>query len=178
MCCIAISYAVPSFTDFTEDSKSTDQVSVTWDLESPGVRPVEQVIVRWMEENDRTQLPLPEDFPANNTQIFDSPSQTFSCNFTGLSPAQRYVVLIQGTNLAGTSNTYFVIETGKILGNILMWFWTFCACFPLHSCWMLTWFWTFCVCCPSIVSTEVHKVWCFHFHRPTAKYWFNWSYTI
>ena len=120
MCCIAISYAVPSFTDFTEDSKSTDQVSVTWDLESPGVRPVEQVIVRWMEENDRTQLPLPEDFPVNNIQIFDSPSQTFSCNFTELSPAQRYVVLIQGTNLAGTSNTYFVIETGKILGNILM----------------------------------------------------------
>ena len=106
-------YAVPSFTNFTEDSKSTEEVSVTWDLESPGVRPVQQVIVRWMEENDRTQLPSPGDFPLNNSQIFDSPSQTFSCNFTGLSSAQRYVVLIQGTNLVGTSNTYFVIETGK-----------------------------------------------------------------
>ena len=122
MCCILFCqfYVVPSFTNFTEDSKSTDRVSVTWDLENPGVRPVEQVIVRWMEENDRTQLPLPEDFPANNTQIFVPPIQTFSCNFTGLSPAQRYVVLIQGTNLVGMSNTYFVIETGKILGNILM----------------------------------------------------------
>lgn len=109
---------MPSFTNFTEDSKSTDQVSVTWDLESPGVRPVRQVTVRWMEENDRTQLPLPEDFPVDNTEVFNSPSQTFSFNFTGLSSAQRYVVLIQGTNLVGTSNTYFVIETGKVLGNI------------------------------------------------------------
>ena len=111
---------MPSFTNFTEDSKSTDHVSVTWDLESPGVRPVEQAIVRWMEENDRTQLPLSEDFPVNNTRTFDSPSQTFGYSFTGLSPAQRYVVLIQGTNLVGTSNTYFVIETGKVLSNILM----------------------------------------------------------
>ena len=106
---------MPSFTNFTEVTKSSDEVSVTWDLESPGVRPVLQVVVRWMVEDDRTQLPTPEDFPVNNTQIFDSPSQTFSCNFTELSSAQRYVVLIQGTNLVGTSNTFFVIETGKVL---------------------------------------------------------------
>ena len=90
-------------------------MSVTWDLESPGVRPVQQVVVRWMQENDHIQLPTPEDFPVNNTQIFDSPSQTFSCNFTGLSATQRYVVLIQGTNLVGTSKTFFVIETSKVL---------------------------------------------------------------
>ena len=131
-------YTVPSFTNFTEVTKSFDEVSVTWDLESPGVRPVQQVVVRWMVEDDRTQLPSPEDFPVNNTQIFDSPSQTFSCNFTGLSFAQRYVVLIQGTNLVGTSNTFFVIETGKILH----------IAFLLNANVIFT-------CCPSILNLQV-----------------------
>ena len=129
---------MPSFTNFTEVTTSTDEVSVTWDLESPGVRPVQQVVVRWMVEDDRTQLPSPEDFPVNNTQIFDSPSQTFSCNFTGLSSAQRYVVLIQGTNLVGTSNTFFVIETGKVLH----------IAFLLNVNVIFT-------CCPSILNLQV-----------------------
>ena len=85
-------------------------------LASPGVRPVQQVVVRWREGLE--QVP-PDEFPPNNNAIiFNVPENPltegiFSFNFTGLLPDRAYAVLIQGTSIAGTSDTYFAIQTGK-----------------------------------------------------------------
>ena len=108
-------YAVPFFTNFTVVAVSSVNVSIMWVLENPGLQ---QVVVRWRKVGPG---PLsPDNFPLNNTQaLLDTQSHIFRFNFTGLSPAQLYVVLIQGTNSVGTSDTYFVFETGKPLINIL-----------------------------------------------------------
>ena len=102
-------YAVPSFTNFTVVAVSSVNVSITWVLENPGLQ---QVVVRWRKVGPG--LLSPGSFPLNNTQtLLNTPSHIFYFTFTGLSPAQLYVVLIQGTNSVGTSDTYFVFETGK-----------------------------------------------------------------
>ena len=85
-------------------------------LESPGVRPVQQVVVRWREGTEQVE---PDEFPLNNTEIIFTDLSNplsdgeFSYTFTGLIPDRRYAVLIQGTSIAGTSNTYFAILTGN-----------------------------------------------------------------
>ena len=108
-------YAVSSFTNFTVVAVSSINVSIMWVLENPGLQ---QVVVRWRKVTPG--LLSPGSFPLNNTQaLLDTPSHIFHFNFTGLSPAQLYVVLIQGTNSVGTSDTYFVFETGKPLASIL-----------------------------------------------------------
>ena len=108
-------YAVPSFTNFTVVAVSSVNVSIMWVLGNPGLQ---QMVVRWRKVTPG--LLSPDSFPLNNTQaLLNTQSHKFPFNFTGLSPAQLYVVLIQGTNSVGTSDTYFVFETGKPLANIL-----------------------------------------------------------
>ena len=102
-------YAVPFFTNFTIVAVSSVNVSMTWVLENTGLQ---QMVVRWRKVGPG--LLSPASFPLNNTQtLLDTPSHIFHFNFTGLSPAQLYVVLIQGTSSVGTSDTYFVFETGE-----------------------------------------------------------------
>ena len=114
-------HTVPTFDNFIQTSSNTTAGTASWILSCYGYRPMVQMTVQWREEldeDDTAGQTDPLSFPAGNIAIFNfedgSPSNgmTFTHTFVNLLPDTRYAILIRGRNELGTSNTFFIIETG------------------------------------------------------------------
>ena len=103
---------------------------VTWELESSGVRPMDQMIVRWVQlpDNNAYGVQIDEglEFPDCNTVIFTfnetNPAiigQRFLVDIP-IEPDNQYAMEINGTNLIGSSQSFFTFNSSE---------WTTCSHF-------------------------------------------------
>ena len=105
-------------------------MNVTWELESPGVRPMDQMVVSWVQlpDGDEESVQIDEgfEFPDDNRVIFTfnetNPAiigQSFSVEIP-IELDNQYAVEINGTNLIGSSQTLFAFDSSE---------WTTCSFF-------------------------------------------------
>lgn len=107
--------SLPSFSGFTQDETTPTSVRARWVLESNGVGALAQVVVKW--RDGASNAPLGE-FPTSNVMIITlseplADGDAVTTEFSGLTPATIYAVLVQGVNLAGISSTNFAMETAS-----------------------------------------------------------------
>ena len=122
-----LSSSVPTFSNFTHTPPLAGSVTASWVLATPGVRPLEQVVVRWVEEAsievgddplaDSSLYPLENivimNYDVTNPDEVLKSGHVFTLTFEDLVAGETYSVAVTGTSILGSKTTLFRIQTGN-----------------------------------------------------------------
>ena len=118
---------MPTFSNFTQTPPLAGSVTASWVLATPGVRPLEQVVVRWVEEAsievgddplaDSSLYPLENivimNYDVTNPDEVLESGHVFTLTFEDLVAGETYSVAVTGTSILGSKTTLFRIQTGN-----------------------------------------------------------------